>query len=161
LRLQVDRTLADKGDLTAPTDFTFNFSSFDRTFESYYGNNIKLRYFIRVTIDRAGLSSNIVSRTRLTPLAVAAASRCLTTAQVHEQDFMVQRVEALPEQNPPIKMEVGIEDCLHICFNYDRSRLYERPPLTSTPHFCIKLNMFEPVTSTRPSLAPSSSSLCA
>lgn len=56
----MDRTLADKGDLTAPTDFTFNFSSFDRTFESYYGNNIKLRYFIRVTIDRAGLSSNIV-----------------------------------------------------------------------------------------------------
>jgi vacuolar protein sorting-associated protein 26 len=42
---------------------------------------------------------------------------------VHEQDFMVQRVESLPEQNPPIKMEVGIEDCLHICFNYDRSRL--------------------------------------
>ncbi len=42
VRSQVDRTLADKGELTGSTDYTFNFSSFDSSFESYYGNNIKL-----------------------------------------------------------------------------------------------------------------------
>jgi vacuolar protein sorting-associated protein 26 len=99
--------------LTASTEYRFEFSSFDRSYESYYGNNIKLRYFIRVTIERSGLSSNIV----------------------HEQDFMVQAVDALPEQNPPIKMEVGIEDCLHICFNYDRSRLFLHEAITGTIEF--------------------------
>jgi len=93
--------------------YRFDFTSFDRSFESYYGNNIKLRYFIRVTIERAGMSSNIVC----------------------EEDFVIQRVEALPEQNPPIKMEVGIEDCLHICFNYDRSRLYLNEAVTGTIEF--------------------------
>jgi vacuolar protein sorting-associated protein 26 len=110
-RWQIDRTLCEKGDLTASTEFKFEFSSFDRSYESYYGSNIKLRYFIRVTIERSGLSSNIV----------------------HEQDFLVQAVEALPEQNPPIKMEVGIEDCLHICFNYDRSRLFLNQAITLNP----------------------------
>jgi vacuolar protein sorting-associated protein 26 len=112
-RWQIDRTLCEKGDLTASTEFKFEFSSFDRSYESYYGSNIKLRYFIRVTIERSGLSSNIV----------------------HEQDFLVQAVEALPEQNPPIKMEVGIEDCLHICFNYDRSRLFLNQAITGTIEF--------------------------
>ncbi len=51
------------------------------------------------------------------------------------QDFIVQRVEALPEQNPPIKMEVGIEDCLHICFNYDKSRLFLHEAVTGTIEF--------------------------
>ena len=130
----MDRTLADgKGELTAPVDYRFDFSQFDRSFESYYGNNIKLRYFIRVTIDRAGLSSNIVHE-QVAPLGAAP----FTTTKpftLFPQDFIVQRVEALPEQNPPIKMEVGIEDCLHICFNYDRSRLYLHEAVTGTIEF--------------------------
>lgn len=31
-----------------------------------------------------------------------------------------------PENNPPIKMEVGIEDCLHIEFEYNHSRYHLR-----------------------------------
>lgn len=114
-RTQVDCTLAAKGDLSSSTKYTFNFSSFDRSFESYYGSNVQLRYFIRVTIDRAGLSSNIV----------------------YEQDFIIQRVEALPELNPPIKMEVGIEDCLHIRVNYEKSRLYLNGAVTGTIEFIL------------------------
>ena len=43
---------------------------------------------------------------------------------MYEQDFIIQCVEALPELNPPIKMEVGIEDCLHIEFEYNRSKFH-------------------------------------
>ena len=36
--------------------------------------------------------------------------------------FWVRNVQAPPEVNNPIKMEVGIEDCLHIEFEYSKSK---------------------------------------
>merc|ERR1712117_289543 len=38
-----------------------------------------------------------------------------------EFDFAVQCLTSPPEDNPTLKMEVGIEDCLHIEFEYDKS----------------------------------------
>jgi hypothetical protein len=57
------------------------------------------RYFLRVTISRQ-YQSNIV----------------------REQDFWVANLQQEPEINNSIKMEVGIEDCLHIEFEYDKSK---------------------------------------
>merc|ERR1711939_110638 len=39
-----------------------------------------------------------------------------------EVDFAVQNLYEPPETNTTIKMEVGIEDCLHIEFEYDKSK---------------------------------------
>jgi vacuolar protein sorting-associated protein 26 len=41
---------------------------------------------------------------------------------VKEQDFIVQKVDKPPDSVAPIKMEVGIEECLHIEFEYDKQR---------------------------------------
>ena len=73
--------------------------------ESYDGINARLRYFLRVRIDRQ-YGSKIV----------------------HEETFRVQCVaaEPPPESNSTIKMEVGIEDCLHIEFEYNKSRYHLR-----------------------------------
>ena len=74
----------------------------EKPYESYEGINARLRYFLRVTISRQ-YSSTIV----------------------HEETFrvFVTEPEAEPEAaSAPIKMEVGIEDCLHIEFEYNKSR---------------------------------------
>ena len=60
---------------------------------------MRLRYFIRVTMAK-NYSSNTVK----------------------EQDFIVQKVDKPPDSVAPIKMEVGIEECLHIEFEYDKSK---------------------------------------
>lgn len=39
-----------------------------------------------------------------------------------ELDFAVQNTAEEPEINNSIKMEVGIEDCLHIEFEYNKSK---------------------------------------
>lgn len=68
-------------------------------YESYHGINVKLRYFIRVTILR-----------RLADV-------------VKERDIWVYSyVMPTESANSSIKMEVGIEDCLHIEFEYNRSK---------------------------------------
>lgn len=61
-----------------------------------------IRYFVRVTISR-----------RLADV-------------VKEKDLWVHSFRMPPDSNNSIKMEVGIEDCLHIEFEYNKSK-YVRP----------------------------------
>ena len=42
---------------------------------------------------------------------------------VKEQDIVVHTLSQYPDMNNSIKMEVGIEDCLHIEFEYNKSKL--------------------------------------
>lgn len=50
------------------------------------------------------------------------ASRPYLANLVKEQEIWVQNTEKEPEVNNTIKMEVGIEDCLHIEFEYRKSK---------------------------------------
>jgi vacuolar protein sorting-associated protein 26 len=59
---------------------------------------VRLRYFVRVTIIR-----------RLSDI-------------VQEEDIAVHTLSSYPDINNSIRMEVGIEDCLHIEFEYNKSK---------------------------------------
>jgi len=41
---------------------------------------------------------------------------------IKEQEILVHALSHYPELNNSIKMEVGIEDCLHIEFEYNKSK---------------------------------------
>lgn len=56
--------------LSSVTQYPFDFSNAEKPYESYNGLNVRLRYFIRVTVTRGYPSGNVVK----------------------EQDFVVQRV---------------------------------------------------------------------
>ncbi len=86
------------GEITENMTIDFNFADVDKHYESYTGANVKLRYFLRLTIIKR--FSNIVK----------------------EEDVFVHALSAYPESNSSIKMEVGIEDCLHIEFEYNKSK---------------------------------------
>jgi len=90
----------EAGAITAMKQFPFDFQKVEKKFESYTGINVQLRYFLRVTITRGALYSNVV----------------------HEQNIAVQLIGKEPEINNSIKMEVGIEECLHIEFEYNKSK---------------------------------------
>lgn len=66
-------------------------------FQSYHGRNVSVKYFVRVEVQRQWLP----------PIT-----------QEHEVLVQIPGVE--PSVNEPIKMEVGIEDCLHIEFEYEK-----------------------------------------
>jgi len=97
------RELEGPGELQASKSYEFEFTDVDKPHESYDGINVRLRYFLRTTIQRA------YSRTI-----------------VHEENFRVHQTAASdePEASQSIKMEVGIEDCLHIEFEYNKSRYH-------------------------------------
>lgn len=112
------KDLARPSELLQNTSFSFEFVNVEKPYESYTGTNVRLRlvlskqcffgkttticfycrYFLRVTISR-----------RLTDI-------------IKEMEIVVHTLSHYPEVNSPIKMEVGIEDCLHIEFEYNKSK---------------------------------------
>lgn len=114
------RELESAGVVGASKTYPFEFNG-EKVHESYSGLNVRLRYFIRVTM-----------------------SRNYNGSFVREQDFSVQNVQSaalqaqaaeLPAQ--AIKMEVGIEECLHIEFEYDRAKYHLKDVILGKINFLL------------------------
>ncbi|KAJ6641009.1 Vacuolar protein sorting-associated protein 26 [Pseudolycoriella hygida] len=107
------RELARPGDLIQNTSYPFEFANVEKPFEVYVGSNVRLRYFLRVTIVR-----------RISDI-------------VRELDIAVHTLCSYPEMNCPIKMEVGIEDCLHIEFEYNKSKYHLKDVIVGKIYFLL------------------------
>lgn len=111
--LSLVRELARPGDLIQNTSYPFEFANVEKPYEVYVGSNVRLRYFLRVTIVR-----------RLTDI-------------IREVDIAVHTLSSYPDTNSPIKMEVGIEDCLHIEFEYNKSKYHLRDVIVGKIYFLL------------------------
>ncbi|CAG0925205.1 unnamed protein product, partial [Notodromas monacha] len=107
------KELARPGILAQNTSFTFEFNQVEKPYESYTGGNVRLRYFLRVTILR-----------RISDI-------------VREVDIIVHTLSSYPEINSSIKMEVGIEDCLHIEFEYNKSKYHLKDVIVGKIFFLL------------------------
>ena len=96
------------------TEIPFFFRNMDKEHESYRGRNVSVRYFVKV----------IVERKFLPPLQ-------------KEHDIWIQVLGQAPAQNEAIKMEVGIEDCLHIEFEYERRVYHLQDTILGKIHFLL------------------------
>ncbi|CAN0197194.1 unnamed protein product [Scytosiphon promiscuus] len=109
----VVRELDTAGALVGNRQYRFDFNLAEKPYESYSGLNVRLRYFIRVTIATRGKN---VTR---------------------ETEFVVQNIQQEPEALDSLKMEVGIEDCLHIEFEYDKSAYHLQDVVIGKIYFLL------------------------
>ena len=58
-----------------------------------------------------------------------------------EEEFVVFNTGELPLANPPIKMEVGIEECLHIEFEFANSAFHLKDCILGKVHFNLVLKI--------------------
>ncbi|EDW43878.1 vacuolar protein sorting-associated protein 26 [Drosophila sechellia] len=107
------KALARPGDLIQNNSYPFDFPKVEKQFEVYAGSNVRLRYFLRATIVR-----------RISDIT-------------KEVDIAVHTLCSYPEMNNPIKMEVGIEDCLHIEFEYNKSKYHLRDTIIGKIYFLL------------------------
>ncbi|KAH9010137.1 vacuolar protein sorting-associated protein 26-domain-containing protein [Lactarius hengduanensis] len=56
---------------------------------------------------------------------------------VKESDIWVHSFRMPPDRNNPIKMEVGIEDCLHIEFEYNKSKYHLKDVIVGKIYFLL------------------------
>lgn len=111
--LSLGQELAAPGELQHPQTFEFNFKNVEKQYEAYNGINVRLRYFIRVTVSR-----------RMADV-------------VREKDIWVYSYRIPPETNASIKMDVGIEDCLHIEFEYSKSKYHLKDVIVGRIYFLL------------------------
>jgi vacuolar protein sorting-associated protein 26 len=82
------------------------------------------RYFLRVTITR-NYSANIIKEqdflVQMAQEVSGPASRSRGFSVLCQQSDLVPSTQP-PQDTCSIKMEVGIEDCLHIEFEYDKQK---------------------------------------
>jgi vacuolar protein sorting-associated protein 26 len=100
----ISKDLEGAGTLFESKKYSFRFAAVDKQAETYSGTNAKVRWFVRVSLVRPYAST-------------------LT----EEAEFVVQNLLPPPESSTlisgvgsGIKMEVGIEDALHIEFEFDK-----------------------------------------
>ncbi|CAD8186298.1 unnamed protein product [Paramecium octaurelia] len=113
--MSMGRELEAQGILMEDKTYKFQFNKFEKQYESYYGKEVKLRYYLRVTMNR-------------------------NYGQVKKEvEFAVQIVEQDQDDQPQtsLKLEVGIEDCLHIDFEYFKSRYHLRDVVTGKVNFYL------------------------
>lgn len=104
--LSLATELAAPAQMTHAETYPFEFRNVEKQHESYRGKNVRLRYYIRVVVSR----KNKAEITREKELWVYQYS----TPQAPPQDVAVAA--------STVKMDVGIEHCLHIEFEYLKSR---------------------------------------
>jgi len=85
------------GSLTRNASYEFKFPNPSLTHDSYYGVMFQCRYFIRAILNR---------------------SKILQSNVKNDHDFAVMNIQRLRPKKP-IMMQVGVDDCLHIKFEYD------------------------------------------
>lgn len=111
--LSLVQELADPGEIRDTETFPFEFKNVEKLYESYNGINVKLRYYLRVTIGR-----------RMSDV-------------VRERDLWVHSFRLPADSNNAIKMEVGIEDCLHIEFEYNKSKYHLKDVIVGKIYFLL------------------------
>jgi len=111
----LEKDLAPAGRLNEEMSWQFDFKQVEKQYEAFNGLNVRLRYFLRFTIFVRRSLSNIVK----------------------EKDFWVHNYQMEPETNNPIKMEVGIEECLHIEFEYNKSKYHLRDVVIGKIYFIL------------------------
>ncbi|KAK8521093.1 hypothetical protein V6N12_005009 [Hibiscus sabdariffa] len=108
------RELDVPGDIYERKTYPFEFSTVEMPYETYSGVNVRLRYVLKVTV-----------------------SRNYGGSIVEYHDFMVRNYAPPPSINNSIKMEVGIEDCLHIEFEYNKSKYHLKDVIIGKIYFLL------------------------
>lgn len=110
----ITKDLEPPGAMFESKQYKWKFGAVDKQNDTYHGINVRLRYFVRLSVIR-NYASNICK----------------------EVDMVVQNLFPQPEVNNSLKMEVGIEDCLHIEFEYDKSKYHMKDLVVGKVYFLL------------------------
>ncbi|CAK9686367.1 Vacuolar protein sorting-associated protein 26 family protein [Candida parapsilosis] len=136
--LSLATELAAPGQLVHSESYPFEFRNVEKQYESYRGKNARLRYYVKVTVLRK--SNAEINREK--ELWVYQYTSTLAHEKVNKHNTVPSSMQAAPKQKDStttngVKMDVGIEDCLHIEFEYSKSRFSLRDVIIGRIYFLL------------------------
>lgn len=136
--LSFAQELAAPGELRNTETFDFEFRNVEKLYESYRGLNVRLRYYLKVTVSRKSSDVSkereiwVYQYVRANELASSSKSKAISTLEHGKGNAGKQNITRdgngkngtvkAPEPVSIVKMDVGIENCLHIEFEYSKNK---------------------------------------
>lgn len=137
--LSFAQELASPGELKNFETFNFEFRNVEKMYESYRGLNVRLRYYLKVTVTRK--SADIIKErelwvyqyTKISELSAPPTAASADKVSNSDKTDVAKNDNKGGKINPPttdrkknplsiVKMDVGIENCLHIEFEYSKNK---------------------------------------
>ncbi|RZC16306.1 Vacuolar protein sorting-associated protein 26A [Glycine soja] len=136
------RELDVPGEIYERKTYAFEFSTVEMPYETYNGVNVRLRYVLKVTINRGYAGSIVEYQDFVTGANSVRLASPLPSWRVQLKpqlmnDTRVRNYSPPPQINNSIKMEVGIEDCLHIEFEYNKSKYHLKDVIIGKIYFLL------------------------
>ncbi|ODQ79277.1 hypothetical protein BABINDRAFT_8852 [Babjeviella inositovora NRRL Y-12698] len=113
--LSLSQELAAPGELKHPETYSFEFKNVEKQYESYHGAQVNLRYVVRVSVHRKSASYDVL----------------------REKELWCYSYNSPPEVPASVKMDIGIEDCLHLEFEYSKSRYSLKDVIVGRIYFLL------------------------
>lgn len=119
--LSLATELAAPLQITHPETYPFEFRNVEKQYESYRGKNVRLRYYVRAVVSRKNKSE--ITR--------------------EKEIWVYQYATPQPPQDvvapaaTTVKMDVGIEHCLHIEFEYLKPRFSLKEVIVGRIYFLL------------------------
>jgi vacuolar protein sorting-associated protein 26 len=140
--------LSGPGALAGVTSVPFTFARAAAPVESYVGANARVAYLLRAVVTTRGTFAAAGALSREVELVARNASAAPPPPEGVGGGAGVggAAVAAGADPDSPVKLEVGIEDCLHIEFEYSRTRYHLGDVVTGRIEFMelgIKLKRME------------------
>lgn len=111
--LYLVQELSAPAELNHPENYSFEFKNVEKQYESYRGTNVKLRYFLKCIVLRK--SADVI----------------------REKEVWVFSKQSPLDTPITVKMDVGIEECLHIEFEYSKSRYSLKDVIVGRIYFLL------------------------
>ncbi|XP_016745365.2 vacuolar protein sorting-associated protein 26A isoform X1 [Gossypium hirsutum] len=146
------RELDIPGELYERKTYPFEFSTVEMPYESYNGVNVRLRYILKVTISRNYVGNIVeyqefVVRNYTPPPSINNIIKWLLLLLVLQYNYKYSLFEHVSQaelgsflycpSQADDPMEVGIEDCLHIEFEYSKSKYHLKDVIIGKIYFLL------------------------
>lgn len=119
--LSLATELAAPLQITHPETYPFEFRNVEKQYESYRGKNVRLRYYVRVVVSRKN-KSEITREKEL---------------WVYQYSTPQPPQDVVAPTSTTVKMDVGIEHCLHIEFEYLKPRFSLKEVIVGRIYFLL------------------------
>lgn len=114
--------LCPQGELVHSQSFPFSFKDVEKRYESYKGKNVEVMYYLKVTVLRK--STDIVKLKRF-------------WCYLYNSIPATHTAATSTDEPKPVKLDIGIENCLHIEFEYSKSRYTLKDVIVGRIYFLL------------------------
>ncbi|QLG72128.1 hypothetical protein HG535_0C04820 [Zygotorulaspora mrakii] len=155
--LCISYDLCPAGELQHAQSYSFMFKDLGKRYESYKGKNVDVSYYAKVTVIRKSTDIaktkkfwvNIYNQVPVSPAAIITNTNPRPTNSrlsensdavntgTNDNQNTIQTESSLRKEPQPVKLDIGIENCLHIEFEFSKSKYSLKDVIVGRIYFLL------------------------